>query len=141
MSKPNPFEFLNSINSTKRNLVREGDCAESDYKPFLTNRALSYHLDAIFDANDMNMRAHLPGLCQYEYYLNNLPKRKRFAKWGKTEADENVEAVMEYFGYSYKKAEEILSILTEDDIAMIHDKLSKGGVKNERKTNRGSNRS
>ena len=134
----NPFVFLESINWSKKDLVAEGDQAEDDYKPYLTNRALSYHVDSIFEANDMNGASHLPLICQYHYLLNTLPKKKRFAKWIKAKQDEDVEAVMEYFEYSRSKAEAALRILTKENIAMIYDKLNKGGVKNERKANRGS---
>lgn len=129
----NPFDFLNSINSTKENLIRNGEAEESEYKPFLTNRALSYHVDSIFEANDMNERAHLPNICQYEYLLNSLPKKKRFAKWIKPSKDVDAEAVMEYFGYSLSKAAAALKILSKEDIAMIHDKLDNGGVKNDKR--------
>lgn len=135
----NPFAFLNSINDTKENLIRNGEMEESEYKPFLTNRALSYHVDSIFEANDMNERAHLPLICQYEYFINTLPKKKRFAKWVKPSKDVDAEAVMEYFGYSLSKALAALKILSKDDIAMIHDKLDNGGVKNDkRRANKGS---
>lgn len=134
----NPFDFLNSINWTKKDLIKEGEMREEEYKPFLTNRSLSYHVDSIFEANEMNMRSHLPEICQYSFLLNTLPKRKRFAKFLKAEQNEQVEAVMEYFGYNRARAEEALKILTDENMAMIYDKLNKGGVKNERKANRRS---
>ena len=136
----NPFDFLNSINWTKKDLIKEGEMQEGEYKPFLTNRSLSYHVDSVFEANEMNMRSHLPEICQYHFLLNSLPKRKRFAKFLKAEQNEQVEVVMEYFGYNRKRAEEALEILTDENIAMMYDKLNKGGVKHERKANRRSGR-
>lgn len=134
----NPFRFLDSINWTKEDLIKEGLEKEEDYKPFLINRALSYHVDSIFEANDVNGMSHLPGIMQYHYLINSLPKKKRFAKWAKADQSDDVEAIMEYFGYSRAKAEEALRILSDDVITMIHNKLDKGGVRNERKSNKRS---
>lgn len=137
----NPFVFLESINWTKEDIIKSGDEEEKNYKPFLTNRALSYHVDSIFDANDMNMRSQLPEICQYQFYINNLPRKKRFSKWTKTTKNEEVEAVMEYFGYNRTKAEQALKILSKENIAMIYDLRNKGGVKKQneqRTTHRGS---
>lgn len=135
----NPFQFLDSINWTKEDILDPE--AENEYKPFIINRSLSYHPDAIFQANDMNERSSLDGTLQYAYFINSLSKRKRFAKWVKPFSDENVTAVMEYFQIGRLKALEALKILSEEQVSMIHDSLKKGGVKNEsRKNRRGSNR-
>ena len=32
------------------------DIAEKQYAPFITNKALSYHQDAVYFANEMNIR-------------------------------------------------------------------------------------
>jgi len=80
----NPFDYVNSINSTKKNLMRGTDndrLAEKEYAPFLTNRTLSYHHDTVALANEMNQRSQLEHLLQYEFLLNSVRPKKRFAKW------------------------------------------------------------
>jgi hypothetical protein len=37
---------------------------------------------------------------------------------------------MEYFGYSYDKANDIIDLLSQDDITTIKDSFSKGGTNN-----------
>jgi hypothetical protein len=103
------------------------ELAEKGYKPFLTNRAMSHHQDSILYANEMNMRPHLDNKPQYEYLLNTLRKRKRYAKWAKQTPDASVEMVMEYFGYGRSKAEEALKILTDDQLVTIELALDRGG--------------
>jgi len=103
------------------------ELAEKGYKPYLTNRSLSYHQDSILYANEMNMRPHLDNKLQYELLLNSLRKRKRFSKWKKQDPDASVEMIMEYFGYGRSKAEQALRVLTDDQLTMIELALDKGG--------------
>jgi hypothetical protein len=126
----NPFVYADSVSASKKNLMRgsaNDELAEKGYKPFLTNRSMSYHQDAILYANEMNMRPHLDNKPQYEYLLNTLRKRKRYAKWAKQTPDASVEMIMEYFGYGRSKAEDALKILTDEQLAMIEVALDKGG--------------
>ena len=126
----NPFVYVDSVSSSKKNLMRgsaNDELAEKGYKPFLTNRSLSYHQDTVLYANEMNMRPHLDNLLQYEFLLNSLRKRKRYAKWVKEVPDATVEMVMEYYGYDRSKAEQALRVLTDEQLAMIEVALDKGG--------------
>jgi len=126
----NPFTYVDSVSYSKKNLMRgseNDELSEKGYKPYLTNRSLSYHQDSILYANEMNMRPQLDNKQQYEYLLNTLRKRKRFAKWKKQEPDASVEMIMEYFGYGRAKAEQAMRVLTDDQLTMIERALDKGG--------------
>ncbi len=81
-----PFDYVNSINFTKKNLMKNtanDELAEKDYVPFLTNKSLSYFTDTLLYANEMNRYHFLDKRLQYEFYLNSIRKKKRFAKWAK----------------------------------------------------------
>jgi hypothetical protein len=126
----NPFTYVDSVSYSKKNLMRgseNDELSEKGYKPFLTNRSLSYHQDSILYANEMNLRPQLDNKQQYEYLLNTLRKRKRFAKWKKQEPDASAEMIMEYFGYGRAKAEQAMRVLTDDQFTMIESTLDKGG--------------
>lgn len=56
----NPFDVLNSINYTKKNLIDDGVCEEKQYLPFIINKGLSYFPDTLFHANEINFRNFLP---------------------------------------------------------------------------------
>jgi len=127
----NPFDYVNSVTFTKKDMMRgteNDELAEKDYVPFLVNRSLSYHEDCILFANEINQRSHLDHLLQYDFFINIIRPRKRFAKWAKPTKDEDLEAVMEYFGYSRVKAQSAITVLTNEQIAMIKEKLIKGGI-------------
>jgi hypothetical protein len=119
-------EIIPSILQTKKDVLDN----EKDYKPFLVNRALSYHMDCILYANMMNLNPQLNGKLQYQYFLNTVRSMKRkFQPWQKQETIKDLECVKEFFGYSDEKAKEALRILSDEDISYIKEKTDKGGVK------------
>jgi hypothetical protein len=118
-------EIIPSILENKKNVLDE----EKQYNAYVVNRALSYHIDCIFYANEMNKNPGISGKLQYQYFLNSIrPMKRKFQPWQKQEVVKNLECVKEYFGYSNEKAKEALRILTDDQIALIKEKLDKGGV-------------
>ena len=122
-----PFDFINAINLTKQNLFEDPQ-ADKDYLPFIVNRGLSYFPDTILYANEMNRNSSIPKDWQFSFFLNTIPKKKRFSKWSKKDQEtETLALVKEYFGYSSGKAIEVLGLLSEDYISMIKEKLNKGG--------------
>ena len=126
-----PFDFLNEINHGKNDLMVDDidHQVEKQYNPFIINRGLSFFFDTIMDANEMNIRHHLDKKLQNSYYLNNIRKRKRFSKWHKAEKSDLLEVVMEFYGYSIKRAKEVLPLLTAENIEEMKKVLDKGGMK------------
>jgi len=122
----NPFEYVNSINATKKNIMVD-DIAEKGYAPYMVNKSLSYFNDTVLMANEMNRLYHLDSKLQYDFLINIVRKRKRFSKWNKPELINDVEVVKEYYGYSNDKARQILPLLTLDQIKILREKVSKGG--------------
>ena len=122
----NPFEYVNSINYTKKDIMVD-DIAEKAYAPFMINRSLSYFQDTIFFANEMNRYHHLDNKLQFQFYINIIRKRKRFSKWNKPELDSDMDVVKEYYGYSNEKARQALTLLTPSQIEELRKKVSKGG--------------
>jgi hypothetical protein len=119
-------EIIPSILQTKKNILDD----EKDYKPFIVNRSLSYHMDCILYANQMNMCHNLSSILQYQYFLNTVrPMKRKFQSWQKQTVIKDLECVKEYFGYSNEKAKDALRVLTDDQLTFIKEKLDKGGVK------------
>jgi hypothetical protein len=121
-----PFDYLNSINDTKQNLMVD-DITEKQYNAFMVNRGLSYFPDTVAVANEMNMYAHLDKKLQYHFLLNIIRKRKRFSKWTKVDKSADLDAVKEYYGYSEEKARSAMQLLSRDQLDIIKQKISKGG--------------
>ena len=121
-------DIVPSILQTKKN-VFEDELDYKDYKPFVVNRAMSYHMDCVLYVNELNIRPNIDADMQYQYLLNTIRSMKRkFQPWQKPSADKDIECVKEYFGYSNEKAREALRILTDDQVAEIKAKTNKGGV-------------
>ena len=119
-------EYLNAINHTKENLMEDSFNARK-YPAWVVNRALYAHLDTILLVNEMNVNNHLESKLQFDFLLNSIRPRKRFAPWLKTSKIDNLDLVKEYFGYSDQKAKDALTLLTDDDLELIRSKLNKGG--------------
>ena len=120
-------EIIPSILQTKKNVFRD-DYDYKDYKPFMVNRALSYHIDCILYANEMNLYPEIEKDLQYQYLLNTIrPMKRKFQPWQKSSVEENIECVKEYFGYSNEKAKDALRILNDEQLAEIRKRTDKGG--------------
>lgn len=126
MSKISPFDFINNICQSKDDLIVDTD-TEKQYNPYLINRGLSFGADTIIYANEMNSRPHIEKKLQYDFLRTAMPKKKRYNKWIKADNDENIELVSEYYGYSMERAKEALSLLNDDNLEYIRQKLFKGG--------------
>ena len=119
----NPFEYVNSINYTKKDIMED----ENTYNPYMINRSLSYFQDTVLAANEMNRLHSTDKKLQYHFYINIVRKRKRFSKWYKPELENDIEVVKEYYGYSNEKARQALALLSSTQPNELKEKVSKGG--------------
>lgn len=122
----NHFDYLNSINLTKQDIMVDDIC-EKAYNSFMVNRGLSYFPDTVVIANEMNRHHQIDNKLQYHFLINMIRKRKRFSKWAKANKESDIDAVKEYYGYSNEKARQALTLLSPDQITIIKNKVSKGG--------------
>lgn len=122
----NPFEYVNAINSTKKDLMVD-DVAEKQYNAFMVNRSLSYFPETVLLANEMNRFHHLDNRLQFQFLINTVRKGKRFAKWAKAGESETLDMVKEYYGYSNEKAKSALALLSNEDLESIKNRIYKGG--------------
>ena len=124
----NPFEFVNAINYTKKNIMID-DITEKAYAPYMVNRQLSYFPDTVLAANEMNRNHHLDNRLQFVFFINIIRKRKRFSKWYKPETISDLDAVKKYYGYSNEKARQVLTLLSPEHINELKRKVTTGGRK------------
>jgi len=123
----NPFEYLNTINYSKKNIMVD-DASEKSYSGFMINRGLSYFPDTVLIANEMNINHHLDHRLQYDFMMNIVTKKKRFSKWLKSNEELNsINTIKEYYGYSDEKAKSILSLLSHEQLNELKLRMYKGG--------------
>jgi len=121
-------EYLNSINYEKNNLMDSGDVTwEKKYPAYVVNKCLAPFNDTVMLVNEMNRNHHLDKKLQYDFLLNSLRTRKRFAPWMRSSKSKNLEYVKEYYGYNNEKGKSALKILNDEQIKQIKEKLNKGG--------------
>lgn len=107
----NLSKVLESINYTKEDIL---DPNGKDYVPFVVNKSLSYFMDTVAYANEMNKYPFLDKRMQYDYLKGSIRKRKRFSGWVKKDKSDVIDAIIKYYDVSYRKALEYEKLLTED---------------------------
>jgi hypothetical protein len=122
------WDFINSINYDKADLFEDPQ-AEKDYVPFIVNKGLSYFPDTIFFSNEMNRWPTTPKRQQYDFLRFTISKRKRFSKWAKRADDDRLDAVQQFYQCSPQKAQEIISLLTPEQLEYIETTRDCGGIK------------
>ena len=126
-------DYLNAINHTKERLMdTEDEEWEKKYPPFIVNKCLAPFQDTILLVNEINQYPHLDKKLQFDFLINSLRPRKRFTPWVKAKKLDDIEYVKEFYGYNNEKAKVALTILNDDQIATIKQKLNKGGKQNRR---------
>ena len=101
---------------------------EKHYTPFIINRGLSYHEDAILAAAVLNERSHLEKRLQVLYLINTLRPRKRFSKWVKSSVSDDAQVTAEYYGVSLRVARDLISLHSSEQLTTMRARLDKGGA-------------
>lgn len=122
-----PFDFVKEIQVNKHDIMTDPQ-SEKDYVAFIINKTLSYEMDCLLHANEMNRRHHLDRKLQYHYLLHTIRARRRsFHKWSKPVENDALEAVKEVWECSDRKATEVLRILSASQIEAVMSITHKGG--------------
>jgi len=124
-----PFDYVNQILQGKKQLIVD-DVTESEYVPFLVNRSLSYQIDCVSYANEMNRRSFIDKKLQNDFLLNTIRSKKRpFVKWAKSDKSEDIQCIKTVYGFSDTKALEALRLLTDEQIQQLKEKTGIGGLR------------
>jgi Bacteriophage clamp loader A subunit len=122
-----PFDFIKSFNEKTKYLL-VSDLDEKDYSPFVVNKGMSFMQECVPFANEMNRYYDLDKKMQHDFYYYGVPKGKRFGKWLKKEAnDSSVALLMDYFNINNLQAQKYLDLLSDEQLEIIKNKMSKGG--------------
>lgn len=138
------FDIINDLSYGKKNLIRDDQNSlvqehVKTYNPFMVNRAFSYHVSSIHDAQLMNQCAGLDKDMQHDYYLYSLRKDKRYSKWYKNQnsKNEDLQLLSEIFDTSIDRAVENRRLFSDEQMENIRERYSnKGGIQHERRTDK-----
>lgn len=121
-----PFDFIGSFSSKKEYLY--DDRLSKDYVPFIINRGLSFSVQTLFYANEMNCSSALDKKLQHDFYFYFLPKTKSYNKWIKGEKSSAEETLIaNKYNVSLEKAREYMKLLSPEQIEAIEQSMNKGG--------------
>ena len=121
-------DYLNAINVSKDSLLdTEDEMWEKKFYPFIINKCVAPFEDTVMLVNEINQLHHLDKKLQFDFLINSLRPRKRYAPWLKAKKLKNLEYVKEFYGYNNEKAKVALDIMDDEQISAIKEKLNKGG--------------
>ena len=127
--KLTPFNFVDSISYDKKDLFEEHEDADKKYNAYIINRALSFHIDTVILANEMNILHTIPNKSQFDFLRHSVRRKKRYGSWIKAEKEsEDITLIKAYYNYSNEKAKQALSILSPEQLDEIRSRMNKGGL-------------
>ena len=121
------FEIINDITFNKKYNFNE-----KSYPQYIINKFLSMRKDTLYFANEMN-KYDLDKQLQYDFYFYSIPKKKRFFKYTKYDAEENIKIVSDYFKVRIDVARRYLNFLSNEELQKIKDSFNKGGINKPKK--------
>lgn len=126
IKRPGLFDYVNDLSYTKEGLAfkvqEETGSWPSEFVPFIVVKAFGNYWDTVLLANELNIRfQETPADAQYQFWLNAVPKKKRFAKFHSEDKDRTdlIRCVATYFQWGSKEAEANLKMLTQDELDYI----------------------
>lgn len=119
-----PFDYVKSINFKQ---PIDLSSVETDYLPFIINRAYSNFYDTALQANEMNIRPHATNEQQFKYLNNTISKANRFSEWNKPTKNEDIDLIKQVYKYTTKKAIQVVGLFSEDDLKELRKKVDIGG--------------
>lgn len=121
-------DYLSAINQTKEPLLdSEDEEWTKKYPPFIVNKCVAPFPDTILLVNEINQQHHVDKKLQFDFLLNSLRARSRYAPWLKAKKYKDIEYVKEFYGYGNAKAKSALDLLSDDELSAIKQRLNKGG--------------
>lgn len=123
------WRYENSINFTKQHFDVESKLLDFKYAAWNINKYFSNFQDTIAHADNMNKAAHIDLQLHFDYMFHAVRKKKRFFKGQKASKDAEFESVKQYYKYNNKRTEEVMNILSQDQIDIIAKRQEKGGRK------------
>ncbi len=123
------WDYLNSITQTKDLTVLQDEAFEKDYQPFIINKMLAQHKDCVLSAEQMNERPEMSKQLQFLYLFYAIrPRFRRSEKSIKHKKSDVVESLAEYYGCSARHARGLVSLHTDEQLAVVRQRIDKGGT-------------
>ena len=110
-----PFDWVKQITVEKREWNSFTEEEQSNFNPFIINKALSFNKDYI-QVVEMAMVYPMPPQKLYEFYRDVIPKKPIWSKWVKGQVnfdEEELKFISEYFECSQRESKDIVKTFQE----------------------------
>ena len=120
-----PFDWVKQITVEKREWNSFTEEEQSNFNPFIINKALSFNKDYI-QVVEMAMVYPMPPQKLYEFYRDVIPKKPIWNKWIKGQVnfdEEELKFISEYFECSQRESKDIVTLLDSQEKGIILSEL------------------
>ncbi len=125
------FDSIKAITETKEELVLDDEWLNKAI--FIITKAVSFYPDCVHLCNEANKLTRFSPRTRYDFLMKTIVKGRRTKrKWPKRIEDDRLPFIQKYYNYNRLRANEVLSVLTKQQINNIISKMNElGGVLNE----------
>lgn len=123
------FDYIKMISYTKK-IPEFDEEFQKNYAPFMVNRFFSLFRDSsVVIANLLNKNYGMTKENHFIFLHGMIRKGNRFykGKWPKRAEDVDIFLVMEEYNYSYKRAVEIMPLITDKQLTEMRAARDTGG--------------
>lgn len=123
------FDYIKMLSYTKK-LPEFDEEFEKTYAPFMVNRFFSLFRDSsVVVANLLNRNYGMTKQNHFLFLHGMIRKGNRIhkGKWPKRPKDADIELVMDEFEYSYKRAVEVMCLITDEQLTKMREARDTGG--------------
>lgn len=122
------FDYIRDMSDTKNLLAFETEVTEGKFPGipvFMVNKAFANFQDTIFIANELN-KYSVSDKVAYLFYTYGAPKRKRFAKWYKSDDKKelDIKNLCMYYDWGFKEARENMKLFTREELDNLNNILN-----------------
>lgn len=114
------FDYIRDMSDTKKLLAFDTEVAEGKFPGipvFMVNKAFANFQDTIYIANELN-KYNISDKVAYLFYTYGAPKRKRFAKWYKSDDKKelDIKNLCTYYNWGFKEARENMKLFSREEL-------------------------
>lgn len=127
---PSLFDFLKAIGEKGGDAQMLADpMAAKAYSPFMVTRGLAQNQGTLAVAHELNKHVITDKTLHFAMAFHAVTKSKRYGGWAKrAPKSEDMETVQNYYNVSEVRAEEMLTLLTPEQLAILKQRMDQGGA-------------
>lgn len=129
--KASLWDYYKSITSDKVVIDLDNEDVVKKFPHYVIVKFLSQHQSDVILANEVNSRPYMDNRLKIDFFINTLRKKYRKANKFMFDTPEDIELIMEFYGYNQSKAKEVRNLFDKEQLNELRRLTNKGGTDGE----------